>query len=97
MAANPIRSPVHSTAESAVSASLTMCSPPSATARSHESCAHESSAPSRGWGAGAGGLGFGLARVGEYLRPREAGMLKAHDPGHFERVLRERVQHPVQP
>jgi hypothetical protein len=22
-------------------------------------------------------------------------MLKAHDPGHFERVLRERVAHPL--
>ena len=26
--------------------------------------------------------------------PRDAAMLKAHDPGHFERVLRERLAQP---
>ena len=26
-------------------------------------------------------------------RPREASMLQPHDPGHFERVLRQRVEH----
>ena len=45
----------------------------------------------------AGALRFWLSRLWDYHLPREASMLKAHDPGHFERVLRERVQHPVQP
>jgi homoserine kinase type II len=43
----------------------------------------------------AGALRFWLSRLWDYHLPREASMLKAHDPGHFERVLRERAHHPV--
>ncbi|QXL84478.1 homoserine kinase [Comamonas sp. NLF-1-9] len=43
----------------------------------------------------AGALRFWISRLWDYHLPRDAQMLKAHDPGHFERVLRERVAHPV--
>ncbi|MDO9165468.1 MAG: homoserine kinase [Rhodoferax sp.] len=43
----------------------------------------------------AGALRFWISRLWDYHLPREASMLKAHDPGHFERVLRERVTQPV--
>ena len=43
----------------------------------------------------AGALRFWISRLWDYHLPREASMLKAHDPGHFEQVLRERVTHPV--
>jgi homoserine kinase type II len=43
----------------------------------------------------AGALRFWISRLWDFHLPREASMLKAHDPGHFERVLRERVAHPV--
>ena len=43
----------------------------------------------------AGALRFWISRLWDYHLPREASMLQAHDPGHFERVLRERVAHPV--
>jgi homoserine kinase type II len=42
----------------------------------------------------AGALRFWISRLWDYHLPREAAMLQAHDPGHFERVLRERVAHP---
>jgi homoserine kinase type II len=42
----------------------------------------------------AGALRFWVSRLWDFHLPREASMLKAHDPGHFERVLRERVAHP---
>ncbi|HSV53765.1 MAG TPA: homoserine kinase [Burkholderiaceae bacterium] len=42
----------------------------------------------------AGALRFWISRLWDYHLPREAAMLKAHDPGHFERVLRQRVAHP---
>ena len=43
----------------------------------------------------AGALRFWLSRLWDFYLPREASVLKAHDPGHFERVLRQRVMHPI--
>ncbi|MDP3762364.1 MAG: homoserine kinase [Ramlibacter sp.] len=40
----------------------------------------------------AGALRFWISRLWDFHLPREASMLKPHDPGHFERVLRHRVQ-----
>ena len=45
----------------------------------------------------AGALRFWISRLWDFHLPREASMLKPHDPTHFERVLRERVAHPVTP
>jgi homoserine kinase type II len=42
----------------------------------------------------AGALRFWISRLWDFHLPREASMLKAHDPGHFERVLRERLANP---
>ena len=39
----------------------------------------------------AGALRFWLSRLWDWHLPRDASMLKPHDPTHFERVLRERV------
>ena len=39
----------------------------------------------------AGALRFWISRLWDLHLPREAAMLKAHDPAHFERVLRQRV------
>lgn len=43
----------------------------------------------------AGALRFWTSRLWDLHLPREASMLQAHDPAHFERVLRQRVRHPV--
>ncbi len=42
----------------------------------------------------AGALRFWVSRLWDLHLPREAAILQAHDPGHFERVLRERVARP---
>ena len=39
----------------------------------------------------AGALRFWISRLWDFHLPREAAVLKAHDPTHFERVLRERL------
>jgi homoserine kinase type II len=39
----------------------------------------------------AGALRFWISRLWDFHLPREAAMLKPHDPTHFERVLRHRV------
>lgn len=43
----------------------------------------------------AGALRFWISRLWDWYLPREARMLKPHDPAHFERVLRERATHPA--
>jgi homoserine kinase type II len=43
----------------------------------------------------AGALRFWISRLWDFHLPREAAMLKPHDPADFERVLRERVAQPV--
>ena len=42
----------------------------------------------------AAALRFWLSRLFDLHLPREASLLKAHDPRHFERVLRERIARP---
>jgi homoserine kinase type II len=42
----------------------------------------------------AGALRFWISRLWDFHLPRDATMLKPHDPGHFERVLRSRVDTP---
>ena len=43
----------------------------------------------------AGALRFWISRLWDFHLPRVASVLQAHDPSHFERVLQQRVAHPV--
>ena len=43
----------------------------------------------------AGALRFWISRLWDFHLPREAALLTPHDPTHFERVLRQRVAHPL--
>ncbi|HEY8356062.1 MAG TPA: homoserine kinase [Ramlibacter sp.] len=43
----------------------------------------------------AGALRFWISRLWDFHLPREAALLKPHDPAHFERVLRARVARPL--
>jgi homoserine kinase type II len=43
----------------------------------------------------AGALRFWISRLWDFYLPREASMLKPHDPTHFERVLQGRIAQPV--
>lgn len=45
----------------------------------------------------AGALRFWISRLWDWVLPRDAHLLKPHDPGHFERVLRERIANPWHP
>ena len=42
----------------------------------------------------AAALRFWISRLWDFHLPREASLLKPHDPTHFERVLRERIANP---
>ena len=43
----------------------------------------------------AGALRFWISRLWDFYLPREAALLTPHDPSHFERVLRQRIEHPL--
>ena len=43
----------------------------------------------------AAALRFWISRLWDFYLPREAAVLKAHDPTHFERVLTGRVHQPL--
>ena len=45
----------------------------------------------------AGALRFWVSRLWDLYLPRGAAVLQAHDPGHFERVLRACLAHPYYP
>ena len=43
----------------------------------------------------AAALRFWTSRLWDFHLPREASLLKPHDPTHFERVISQRIHHPV--
>jgi homoserine kinase type II len=43
----------------------------------------------------AAAMRFWISRLWDLHLPRQASMLKPHDPGHFERVLLQRLRHPL--
>ncbi len=43
----------------------------------------------------AAALRFWISRLWDYHQPRAAHLLKAHDPQHFERILQQRIDHPL--
>ena len=43
----------------------------------------------------AAALRFWISRLWDFHLPREASLLQAHDPGHFERVFLDRLHNPV--
>jgi hypothetical protein len=43
----------------------------------------------------AAALRFWISRLWDFHLPREASMLQPHDPMHFERILTQRLHHPV--
>ena len=43
----------------------------------------------------AGALRFWISRLWDFYLPREAALLTPHDPTHFERVLKQRIDHPL--
>ena len=43
----------------------------------------------------AGALRFWISRLWDFYLPREAALLQPHDPTHFERVLSQRIAHPL--
>lgn len=43
----------------------------------------------------AAALRFWISRLWDFYLPREAALLQPHDPTHFERVLRQRIDYPV--
>lgn len=45
----------------------------------------------------AGALRFWISRLWDFHLPRDAAVLTAHDPAHFERVLRQRIDDPWHP
>ncbi len=45
----------------------------------------------------AAALRFWISRLWDFHLPREAAVLQAHDPSHFERVLRQRLVHTLSP